>query len=142
MCEEYNFESILNVVDEMIKKHKTSNPSKLASLLNIEIKETNVRPEVFKARVYFTDKGRGIMINTNLCVKTKDILICHEIGHALLHEEYLTYHGYSRSNNIEIEANAFAIALYSRNMCLDIAQINYVELCNMTDDILKLKECC
>lgn len=133
---------IKSVVDELIDKQKTTNPSIIASNLNIYIKETNVDPEIFKARVFFIGDNRGIMINSNLCDKSKKILISHEIGHTLLHKEFLTYYGYSCSDNVECEANIFALELLSKSMSIDFSQIHCEEFHDIVNDILKIKECC
>lgn len=138
-----NYSLIKNRIDKLLEKHKTSNPFILASHLNIYIQETNVDPEVFKARVYYFDNDeKGIMLNKNLDEKTKKILIAHEIGHAILHKDFFYYYGCSCSEEIEYEANLFALELLSRSMCLDITQINCLTIQNIIDSILDIKDCC
>ncbi|MGL5149513.1 MAG: hypothetical protein ACRC7N_02935, partial [Clostridium sp.] len=63
--------TIQSSINSLLDEYRTSNPFKIASHLNISIKETNVDPEVFKARVYFIEDKKGIMINSNLDEKTK-----------------------------------------------------------------------
>ena len=135
------YEEIKTLVSNLIGFFKTSNPYYLAAKLNIFIKETNVNPDLFKARVYFVDDKKGIMINKNLDDKSKKILIAHEIGHALLHKDFLTYHGYSCSERIEYEANLFALELLSRSMNIDISQFNQLVIQNIISNILEIKDC-
>ncbi len=135
------YEEIKMLVSNLIRFFKTSNPYYLAAKLNIFIKETNVDPDLFKARVYFVDDKKGIMINKNLDDKSKKILIAHEIGHALLHKDFLTYHGCSCSERIEYEANLFALELLSRSMSIDISQFNQLVIQNIISNILEIKDC-
>lgn len=136
------YEDIKALVTELIKNYSTSNPEHLASNLDILIKETDINPSIFKARVFFVGDKKGIMINKNLSKRTKKILIAHELGHALLHEKFLCHYGGSCSENIEQEANLFALELLSRNQSNDLTQYNSQDLYNALNSILEIKECC
>lgn len=136
------YENIKNLTSTLIKKYKTNNPYFLAANLDIYIKETDIDPNIFKARVYFHCGNKGIIINKNLDEMTKKILVAHELGHALLHEKFLCYYGSTYSENIEREANLFALELLSRNQSNDLTQYNSQDLYNALNSILEIKDCC
>ena len=55
-----------------------------------------------------------ISINDNFTEFSKKVLCAHELGHALLHENYVNHFATTSRNittNVELEANLFAIAL-------------------------------
>lgn len=137
-----NYVLIKSLIDDLLKKYKTSNPFYLSNYLNIYIKETDVDPDVFKARLYFIGSKKGILLNSNLDNKTKKILVAHELGHAILHHDFFNYYNYSCSEEIEYEANLFALELLSRSMALDISQINCLTIETIINSILDIKDCC
>ncbi|MER2048187.1 MAG: ImmA/IrrE family metallo-endopeptidase [Solibacillus sp.] len=104
---------IKKVVKELIKKHGSSNPFKLANLLGIVV----VFEPLGSIYGYYSRSHRTkvIHINENLPFNKQFSTCAHELGHAILHPEentaFLKKHTLLSTDKIEIEANTFAIEL-------------------------------
>lgn len=116
-------------VRNLVRKYDTSNPYQLAKLLNIDVYEFKLPPDV-RGFLIRPLRRKMIFLNDNLTETEKLVVLCHELGHARLHSGY----GYSFSANVyvpyyrhsrrEAEANEFAAHLlsYSRDINADILQ--------------------
>jgi Zn-dependent peptidase ImmA (M78 family) len=105
---------INQLVQRLLRKHKTNCPYRLARALNIE--------------VWFEDLGEGtrgmfrrtlrrkyIVIHSGLSENWKRVICAHELGHALLHPGisrfWLDEHTFFFVGRYEREANNFAVQL-------------------------------
>ncbi len=112
-------------VKNLVNKHGTSNPFDLAKALDLKIiyapLPSNIRG--FLARVL---KRKYIILNDTLCYQAQKLTICHEIGHAQLHNGYGYYlhadNTYYVPSTREYEANKYAIHLlsYSNDINADL----------------------
>lgn len=102
-------------VRNLIKKHGTKNPYVLCKLLNIHIRYMDLGKVkgVFKKIV----TNKFIIIDQDLSEFMQLVVLCHELGHIVLHDtkeiqSFKDYDLFPRvSNNIELEANKFAAEL-------------------------------
>lgn len=102
-------------VRNLIKKHGTKNPYTLCKLLNIHIRYMDLGKVKGVYKKIVTNKF--IIINENLTEFMQLVVLCHELGHAVLHnskeiQAFKDYDLFPRfSNKIELEANKFASEL-------------------------------
>ncbi|MGE7977309.1 ImmA/IrrE family metallo-endopeptidase [Psychrobacillus sp. NPDC093200] len=104
---------IKSVVNQLVKKHGTNDPFKLAQLMGILI----VFEPLGTALGYYNKNFRVPIIHINQdAPKEKLFFICaHELGHAIQHPDVNT--SFLRQNTLfstdilEIEANTFAVEL-------------------------------
>lgn len=97
------------------------NPEKIAEDLGIRVVFAQFEPEVSKEVSGFFDfDSNTIFVNEDIPTSRKTFTIAHELGHALMHREYVASEGYQvlpRSNNHvdkpheEVEADVFAACL-------------------------------
>lgn len=103
-------------VNNLIRKYNTKNPYKLCSKMNINI----FFMDLGEIKGYYKKvlRNKYIVINDNLDDYSKKIVLCHELGHAVLHcnkkinfmkNNFLYY-----SDELENEANEFAAELLSK----------------------------
>lgn len=103
-------------VNNLIRKYNTKNPCKLCSKMNINI----FFMDLGEIKGYYKKvlRNKYIVINDNLDDYSKKIVLCHELGHAVLHcnkkinfmkNNFLYY-----SDELENEANEFAAELLSK----------------------------
>lgn len=70
-----------------------------------------------KAFYFYQSRMKNIVLNTRSGPHTRKILCAHELGHALLHKEIATWHGFQEltlfcsASRAEYEANLFAADL-------------------------------
>ena len=95
----------------LIARHRTRNPFKLARLLNIEI----VYEDLGEVRGFFKKilRRKFIFINNKLSEFDQKLVCAHELGHATLHSSnriqfLIDNTKLLRKNRIEDEANLFA----------------------------------
>ena len=95
----------------LIAKHRTKNPFKLANSLGIIVRYGDLGEVrgLFKKVL----KRKYIFINSNLSEFDQRIVCCHELGHAILHStsEYqflIDNTSLLRKSKLEDEANLFA----------------------------------
>lgn len=102
-------------VRNLIKKHGTKNPYVLCKLLNIHIRYMELGEVKGAYKKIVTNKF--IIINQDLSEFMQLVVLCHELGHAVLHnsKEIQAFKDYDLfpkfSNRIELEANKFASEL-------------------------------
>ena len=103
-------------VANLVKKHGTADPFKLARDLGIHIIYVPLPSNIRGFLVQVLRKKR-IILNENLCYEAQKITVCHELGHAKLHSGYGYFFreesSYIASNTVEMEANTYAVYLLS-----------------------------
>lgn len=102
-------------VRNLEKKYGTRNPYKLCKMLKINILYMDLGniKGIYKKVV----TNKFIVINENLDDFCKEVVLAHELGHALLHhskeiqalKDYDIFPNFD--NQLEIEANTFAVEL-------------------------------
>lgn len=117
------------LVEKLIKRYETTNPVQLCQALGIHLLQADIQP----IKGYYTNSNRIKMITTayGLSYKEKNIVIAHELGHSILHNDISTtfYHNFTRLNvaKIENEANIFAMYLTLKNHEYDLEYINNIQ---------------
>lgn len=102
-------------VKNLMKKYRTKNPYTLCKILKIHIRYMDLGKVKGIYKKVVTNKF--IVINENLSEIMQLVVLCHELGHAILHDtkeiqSFKDYDLFPRiSNQIEIEANMFAAEL-------------------------------
>ena len=116
-------------VGNLILKYDTANPYQLAKCLKFDIYELDLPPAIrgFLVRPL---RRKCIVLNVALSELQKNIVLCHELGHARLHSGYGYYLSINKPYYIpcrrENEANEFAIRLLSYIYDLDAEQLNAI----------------
>ena len=108
-------------VKNLITRHDTSDPYRIAKELNCIILFANLPPNVngFWKRIL---RRRAIIINENLPEWQQTAVHCRELGHIVFHPRYAAFSMRSTSysnTRIENEADAFAECLMSYRYDLD-----------------------
>lgn len=122
-------EDIKYLVEKLIKKYQTTNAQQLCQALGIHLLQADIQP----IKGYYTNSNRIKMITTayGLSYKEKNIVIAHELGHSILHNDISTtfYHNFTRLNvaRIENEANIFAMYLTLKNHEYELEYINNMQ---------------
>ena len=117
------------LVEKLIKRYETTNPVQLCQALGIHLLQADIQP----IKGYYTNSNRIKMITTayGLSDKEKNIVIAHELGHSILHNDISTtfYHNFTRLNvaRIENEANVFAMYLTLKNHEYELEYINNMQ---------------
>ncbi|CEG28121.1 ImmA/IrrE family metallo-endopeptidase [Bacillus sp. B-jedd] len=118
--------SIKKKVHFLVKKYGTNCPFKIAQHLGILVHFENLGNTLG----YYSKQFRIQIIHINETVENrKQEYICsHELGHAILHPEantpFLKKNTFFSTDQIEIEANTFAIELLFSNDSMDGVTIN------------------
>lgn len=103
-------------VRNLVQKYDTSNPYELAKLLNIDVYEFKLPPDV-RGFLIRPLRRKMIFLNDELSETEKLVVLSHELGHARLHSGYgYTLRAntpYYRNSRREAEANEFAAHLLS-----------------------------
>ena len=121
-------------VKNLIEKYNIKNPYKLCEKLNIDI----VYTDLGSIKGYFQKvlRNKYIVINEKLDEKSKFIVLCHELGHAVLHQtkevNFMKKNFIYYSSSLENEANEFAreILKYQYNIIIS-------DDCNLLNEIFK-----
>lgn len=120
----------------LIKKHGTNNPFKLAKKLNIEI----IIDDLGEVRGLFKKilRRKFIFINSKLNELDQMLVCCHELGHAILHASsnyqfMIDNTKILRLSKLENEANLFASYLLFQNDDF-IESLDFVE--NKTNSLM------
>lgn len=135
-------EDIKKFVNYITKKFYTTNPTELCQSFGIELLKDYLQPikdYLQPIKGYYTKSNRIkiITIDYDLDEKEKDIVISHELGHALLHKDISTtfFHKFTKfsTDKIENEANIFAMYLTLKRYEDEIEDIyNLDEISNIT----------
>lgn len=118
-------------VKNLVKKYGTSNPYKLCSFLKIKIRYADLGDAKGVFKIILGNKF--ILINEKLSEYSQKVVLCHELGHAILHSSkeirlLKDYCLFPKGAEIEIQANKFAAELlyddtlddYEYNLDIDI----------------------
>lgn len=100
-------------VENLIKKYNTKNPYRLCEKLKITIRLENMSEiKGFYNKIL---KNKYIIINENLDEYSQKIVLCHELGHAVLHNSkkvnFMKKNFFRYTDELEEEANEFAVYL-------------------------------
>lgn len=99
---------------ELIKKHNTNDPFKLASFLKINVVFMNLHHEI-QGFYKYDKRNKYIVINNNLDTANQKYVSAHELGHAIVHPRvntpFLREKTFLSIDRIEVEANTFAVEL-------------------------------
>lgn len=108
---------IFEFTQRIVKRYRTNNPYEIADTLGISI---NYKPFTsLKGMYYIVDRCAFITLNDSLDETMEKVVLCHEIGHHLLHRHlaskaFQEFSFYDMSSKPEMEANIFAA-----NMLID-----------------------
>lgn len=105
--------NIKNIVDYYVKKCDSRNPFDIADYLNIQLQ---VGPLGSPCGCYmFLKNHRCIFLNDNLSDHEMNLVMSHELGHAVMHRKLNCYFIRNKTllldSRIESEANLFAAEL-------------------------------
>lgn len=109
-------------VKNLIKKYDTTDPYIIAKELNIDLclKDMPDRVNGMFRRIL---RRKYIVINSNLDEWQQKAVLCHELGHFLLHKGYTSYNMAGRTIFLcvhkEREANEFSTELMSYSSDID-----------------------
>lgn len=96
------------------KRHKTNDPFKLASLMNIIVVPWDLHEEI-NGFYRYDKRNKYIFYNNNLCGNDQRFVCAHELGHAILHPRantpFLRKNTLFSIDKLEVEANTFAVEL-------------------------------
>lgn len=110
-------------VRNLVKRHSTTNPFKIAKYENVDVIQWDL-PNAIRGFLVRVLRRKIIFVNKNLSELQQLIVICHEIGHAKLHNGYGYYmHAdmvYYVSSKREHEANEYALNLLLQSYDIDI----------------------
>lgn len=104
-------------VKNLVKKHETADPYKLAKELGCVVILADLPSKVNGCWMRIL-RRKTIFINENLADWQQAAVLAHELGHICCHPWYTAYSTRSAtfsSTRIEHEANAFAVVLMSYN---------------------------
>lgn len=142
-------EDIINLAKTIREKYKTNDPDYIIDKFeNFKLGETNINPKVFKAQAIKYNDYISIILNKNYTGISRKFLLAHELGHALLHKDFINYMdgGYQNLNvvNKEYEANLFAVALLIDESTLNVEfeKLSPYELSCIMDMNIQIKDCC
>jgi Zn-dependent peptidase ImmA (M78 family) len=106
-------QDIKSVVKKLIRKHKTTDPFELCSLMGIKVIYSDLGS--IRGIYQYKFRKRIVHINCNLDPYLKRQVCAHELGHAVLHRKtntvFLDAFTYLPVSKVEIEANVFAAEL-------------------------------
>ena len=129
-----NKKNIESRVRNLIEKHNTKNPYKICDKLKINV----VYADLGSIKGYFQKvlRNKYIVINESLSEESRLIVLCHELGHAVLHQtkevNFMKKNFIYYSNTLENEANEFA-----REILKHQYHINISNECMLVNEILK-----
>jgi len=108
--------NIKEIVEHLIKVHKTRSPFEICSALKINVVLSNELPnKVNGLYLNSTDYGKIILLNSSLQENKRDKVCAHELGHAILHSNInsINYHQNFDGDlaKLEMEADMFSFFL-------------------------------
>lgn len=110
------------LINNLLKKHKTNCPFELSRALGIHIRFMNLGA-VTKGLYYRKLRRRFIVIHNELPVEWQRFVCAHELGHDRLHKGinrfFLEESSYFSPGKLERQANLFALKLLSANTLPD-----------------------
>lgn len=125
---------IVDFAKALRKQCNTNDPYTIAEKYGIRVLERNFF-EDFKAQTLKTEGYPTIIsINNRYTPLSRKVMCAHELGHALLHQDFVNHFNVTAKNvntTVEFEANLFAVAL----LC-DDEQLA-IPICKMDNALLK-----
>ena len=142
-------EEIIKLANAIREKYKTNDPDHIIDECeNFKLGETNINPKVFKAQTIKYNDCISIILNKNYTGLSRKFLLAHELGHALLHKDFINYMDWAHQTiniiNKEYEANLFAVALLIDESMLNVEfeKLSAYELSCIMDMNIRIKDCC
>lgn len=133
------------IVALVVEKYRTRSPYELASLMNIQVHES----ELGKIRGYYIKAYRvkQIYLNCDLNRHDKEYVLSHEIGHATMHPDintpFLQKNTYLSVSRLEIQANKFAAELLiPDSLLLEYWQYSVEQIARLTgyrEELIRLR---
>lgn len=112
-----NIKKIENIVEYYVEKCNSRNPFDIAKYLNIQIQTGNLGTPC--GCYMFLKNHRCIFLNENLPENEINLVMSHELGHAIMHRKLNCYFIRNKTlllnSKIETEANLFAAELLIPN---------------------------
>ena len=111
-----NIDYIASVVEQLTKQHDTREPYTLCRALGIKVRYKDCE-NLLKAYFVTVSRIKSIVINNRIHSEVQRILVAHELGHAVLHQEIALLRGFQEfelfdaNDPTEYEANLFAAEL-------------------------------
>ena len=113
----YNADYIIKTVENLVKKYGTRDPYELCEAMHIVIYRKDLQKKL-KGFFFYHSRQKSIVIDSSVNEVLEQILIAHELGHAILHKEVAMMHGFQEievlegsAKPMEYEANLFAAEL-------------------------------
>ncbi len=125
----------INLVNKLVRRHKTHNPFEICSELGIEVVFADLGS--LKGMYTCIKRNRFVVVNQNLDYITKKIVCAHELAHDQLHRSIATsswlkdYDIYTNSSKYEYEANLFVSELL-------VDENYFIELVNDRKTVLEI----
>lgn len=136
---------IKRLVSYYVKKYKTRNPFELAKYLNVQVQFGDLGS---RAGCYmFLKNHKCIFLNENLSESEMQVVMAHELGHAILHRKencyFIRNKTFLLTSKNEVEANTFAAELLIPDEIL-LENKNYTikqfsRLLKYSENLVKLK---
>lgn len=108
-----NSKNIENIVEYYVKKCNSRNPFDIAKYLNIQLQIGDLGTPC--GCYMFLKNHRCIFLNENLSENEMNLVMSHELGHAIMHRKLNCYFIRNKTlllnSKIEKEANLFAVDL-------------------------------
>lgn len=112
-----NSKNIENIVEYYVKKCNSRNPFDIAKYLNIQLQIGDLGTPC--GCYMFLKNHRCIFLNENLSENEMNLVMSHELGHAIMHRKLNCYFIRNKTlllnSKIEKEANLFAVDLLIPN---------------------------
>lgn len=110
---------VKNIVDGLCQKYKTNDPYQLADALGIQIHFYNLGR--IRGYYYMAHKVKLIYLHNDLPDHLTRFVLCHEIGHAIMHPRTCTPFLQTTLfsvDKLEVQANKFASELIIQDVNL------------------------
>lgn len=133
---------IKNELNKVIKKANSCNPFVIAEALKINVLY-HILPENIKGYSSINRRMKTIVLNDSLNEHESQAVLCHELGHAVLHPGinttfFDTVTSFSFTSKLEYQANCFMFLLLKENLDLEYDQIsiyNYLKTIGLPESM-------
>lgn len=114
-----NYDLITDEVRRLRREYEETDPDRLCRLMGITVidYDTAVVPANFKGLTLIQSRRPVILLNSKLSENLRQIVLAHELGHAVLHGEladlraFTDFDMFGMNDQCEHEANVFAAEL-------------------------------
>ena len=110
-----SYDEIIEIVEKLKKRYQESDPFKLCKVMEIKLIFSSLGTDNDAIKGFFLEAKRikTITINSDLPLIIQKFIVCHELGHAILHKKrgLFAFHDvglFDESSIYEKEANIFA----------------------------------